>query len=161
MKIKNNFILFWGKEDIYSNFYYSPFKHQNQLFKWSEQAVMYRKAKLFGAENIARQIMQAQTPQQCKSLGRSKQIPFDHNVWEENKLQIYYEVLLDKFSTPMLKQQILSTTNMTFVEASPYDSIWGIGLSAEHPDSTNPSKWKGQNLLGKTLNKVRDKLEEQ
>lgn len=158
MKEINEFVFFWGKQDVFSNFYYTPFKHQNQLFKWSEQAVMYRKAKLFGADKIAMQIMKAQTPDECKKFGRSRQIPFDEKVWVENRENIYYEVLLDKFSNPKLKNVILTTGDKTLVEASPYDKIWGIGIDCNHPHATQPSKWKGLNLLGKTLMKVRENL---
>jgi hypothetical protein len=158
LKTANEFVFFWGKQDVFSNFYYAPFKHQGQLFKWSEQAVMYRKAKLFGADNIALDIIRAQTPDQCKKLGRSRQIPFDNDIWDNNKFNIYKEVLFDKFSNPKLKEIILDTDNKTIVEASPYDKIWGIGMDCNHPDATNPSKWKGQNLLGKVLMSVRDEL---
>ena len=158
MKQTDKFVFFWGKEDVYSNFYYSPFKHQNQLFKWSEQAVMYRKAKLFGADKIAQQILRAQTQNECKQLGRSRQIPFDEKVWFENRERIYFEVLLDKFSNPKLKQTIIATGDKTLVEASPYDKIWGIGIDCNHPDATQPDKWKGLNLLGKVLMKVRQEL---
>lgn len=158
MKIKDNYVFFWGKQDVFSNFYYVPFKHQGQLFKWSEQAVMYRKAKLFGADKIALDIVRAQTPEQCKKLGRSRQIPFDNDIWDSNKFNIYKEVLLDKFSNKKLKKIILDTNNKTLVEASPYDKIWGIGVSSDHPDATNPSKWRGENLLGQVLMSVREEL---
>ena len=42
----------------------------------------------------------------------------------------------------------------------PTDTVWGIGLEADHPDATNPAKWKGQNLLGKILMRVRKELRE-
>ena len=158
MRQTDKFIFFWGNQDVYSNFHYSPFKHQGILFKWSEQAVMYRKAKLFGADKIAEQILKAQTPKQCKDLGRSRQIPFDEDVWYENREVIYKEVLLDKFSNPSLKKQILATEGKTLVEASPFDDIWGIKLSADHPHAEIPSKWKGLNLLGKVLMEVREEL---
>ena len=38
-------------------------------------------------------------------------------------------------------------------------SIWGIGMRASHKDARDPSKWKGLNLLGKALMKVRSKLQ--
>lgn len=158
MKETKDFVFFWGKQDAFSNFYYSPFKHHGQLFKWSEQAVMYRKAKLFGADKIALQIMRAQTPDECKKLGRSRQIPFDEKVWVRNREKVYFEVLVDKFSNPKLKQVLLNTENKTIAEASPYDKIWGIGVDCNHPDATNPLKWKGLNLLGKTLEKVRESI---
>lgn len=159
MKFTDKFVFFWGSNDVFSNFYYSPFKHQGILFKWSEQAVMYRKANLFGADKIAEQILKAQTPKACKDLGRSRQIPFDENIWHENRERIYKEVLLDKFtSSEAIKAQLTHTMDKTLVEASPYDKIWGIGLSADHPDVENPSKWKGLNLLGKVLMEIREEI---
>lgn len=160
MRETDKFVFFWGKEDIFSNFYFSPFRHQGLVFNWSEQAVMYRKAKLFGADRIAQAILKAESPDKCKALGRSRQIPFVEEVWVENRERIYKEVLLDKFSYSKAKQVILSTADKTLVEASPYDKIWGIGLAASHPDAENPEKWKGLNLLGKVLMEVRSELRE-
>lgn len=45
------------------------------------------------------------------------------------------------------------------VEASPYDRIWGIGLTASDPLAQNEETWLGQNLLGKVLDDVRDRLD--
>ena len=44
------------------------------------------------------------------------------------------------------------------VEASPYDNIWGIRLSANSLEAQDPMKWRGQNLLGFALMEVRDEL---
>ena len=47
----------------------------------------------------------------------------------------------------------------TLVEASPYDNIWGIGISVK--DAFEGKEWQGNNLLGKLLTKLRDeKLKE-
>lgn len=161
MRTTDKFVFFWGWQDLYSNFYYSPFKHQGRYFDWSEQGVMYRKAMLFGAKGVAEQIMQATSPMNCKSLGRSREIPFDQKVWEENRERIYKEVLLDKFSDAFLKHELLSTGDRILVEASPTDDIWGIKLHENHKDAENPAKWKGLNLLGKVLMEVRSELKEE
>ncbi len=158
MRITDKFVFFWGNNDVFSNFYYSPFKHQGILFKWSEQAVMYRKARLFGANRIAEQILKAQTPKACKDLGRSRQIPFDEKVWVENREVIYEQVLNDKFGQGKLRLPLVQTMGKTLVEASPFDKIWGIGLAEDHPHAEDPSKWKGLNLLGKVLMKVRNNV---
>lgn len=154
----DNFIFFWGKEDVYSNFYYSPFTHQGIIFKWSEQGVMYRKAMLFGAERIANLILEASSPKACKELGRSKAIPFNEEVWAANRERIYEEVLYDKFSKSPLKQAIIRSWGSLLAEASPYDKIWGIGLRWGDPLATQPDRWPGKNLLGQVLMRVRDRL---
>lgn len=44
------------------------------------------------------------------------------------------------------------------VEASSYDAVWGIKLSADQARKSNPLKWQGQNLLGFALMEVHAKL---
>lgn len=159
MRETNERIYFWTARDYYSNFFYSPFKHKEVAFKWSEQAIMWRKAKFFGAGHIAKKILEASTPQECKNLGRSKEIPFNQEAWEKVREEIYYEVLIDKFSVGSFKAKILSTENKMLVEASPYDKIWGCGYAED--DSRiegNPASWPGLNLLGKVLERVREDL---
>lgn len=43
------------------------------------------------------------------------------------------------------------------MKASPYDRIWGIGFSAANAE-VNADYW-GENLLGKVLMRVRDRLQ--
>jgi ribA/ribD-fused uncharacterized protein len=52
----------------------------------------------------------------------------------------------------------LRTGDAVLVEASPRDRIWGIGMSASHPDATDPRRWQGENLLGFALMKARAAL---
>lgn len=43
-------------------------------------------------------------------------------------------------------------------EASPYDTKWGIGLTADDPHARRRHFWRGRNLLGEVLMEVRDIL---
>lgn len=162
MRETEKLVLFWTARDIFSNFYHSPFKHDGKTFQWSEQAIMYRKAKLFNSpKHIIDAILNAESPQQCKKLGRSREIPFDNDVWETHRERVYYEVLRDKFELPQLKEKLLSTENKTLAEASPYDNIWGIGMGELAVGVENPSNWKGLNLLGKVLMRVREDIRDE
>ena len=46
----------------------------------------------------------------------------------------------------------------TFVESSPVDNIWGVGLSQDDPAIDDERNWTGRNLLGKVITEVRDHL---
>lgn len=54
---------------------------------------------------------------------------------------------------------MLEYSEYELVEASPYDSIWGIGMNETNPDIMNIQKW-GQNLLGIALTDVMLTLKE-
>ena len=70
-----------------------------------------------------------------------------------------YEGCRAKFSSSAdLRAQLLATENKLLAEASPYDKIWGIGLAPSDKSAENPDNWKGLNLLGKVLMKVREDL---
>jgi hypothetical protein len=45
-----------------------------------------------------------------------------------------------------------------FVEASPVDKIWGVGLAEDDPLIYDKANWLGQNLLGKALNAAQDMI---
>ena len=83
----------------------------------------------------------------------------DVAAWDRCKEEIVYHANLAKFSQNEKAQYyLLSTGDKILAEASPYDTIWGIGLEASDFDSTNPDRWPGKNLLGKVLMRVREEL---
>jgi hypothetical protein len=61
-----------------------------------------------------------------------------------------------------LKQLLLSPEyeGHGFVEASPYDKVWGIRMYESNPDIDDETKWKGLNLLGKVLDETRRIIKE-
>ena len=121
--------------------------------------MMAGKAELFGDQEIREQILKCSDPKQIKTLGR-KVRNFDQVVWDKFKYAIVLNGNWCKFSQNRpLREFLLSTGDSVLVEASPYDNIWGIRLSASSPDAQNPLKWRGQNLLGFALMEVRDELQ--
>ena len=57
-----------------------------------------------------------------------------------------------------LEDQVRVLGNAALAEASPYDGIWGIRLSAEEARNTAPSAWPGRNLQGKLLTELREEF---
>lgn len=56
------------------------------------------------------------------------------------------------------RNALLATGDSILVEASPYDQIWGIGMSAKEAKESKVEDWRGENLLGFALMEVRDEL---
>jgi len=53
---------------------------------------------------------------------------------------------------------LLSTGDKILVEASPMDTIWGIGLGKDNEKAQNIAAWRGKNLLGFAVMEVRDEI---
>jgi ribA/ribD-fused uncharacterized protein len=158
MKLTDGFVLFWGDDDIYSNFYLRPFEHNGRTWQCSEQAFMASKAEMFGDYETHKLIVEMdpsakQFAFSCKKLGRLVK-NYDDALWSQVRQVKMFEILLSKFSDPDMMQQILATGDRMIVEASPFDKIWGIGFDENNALSAPFSKW-GQNLLGQELMKVR------
>ena len=105
--------------------------------------------------------MDEATPYDYKRLGR-KVSGFVPETWDSKKYDIVVEGNKAKFSqNPALKEFLLSTADAILAEASPYDTIWGIGLDRERAMNGSVEQWQGENLLGCALMEVRDWLKEQ
>ena len=122
-----------------------------------EQFMMYKKALLFGDVKTACAILETDSPKEQKDLGRTV-ANFDQRVWDQHKYNIVLAANLMKFSqSSSLRSKLFDTIENgveLFVEASPYDRIWGIGLGEDHPDIADEDMWQGQNLLGKAITQV-------
>ena len=119
---------------------------------------MAGKAELFDDKETREKILASRSPKQIKELGRRVK-GFEQATWYKAKFSIVLNGNWCKFSQNMeLKAFLLSTGDAILAEASPYDGIWGIRMQADAPDSANPLKWRGQNLLGFALMEVRDEL---
>lgn len=141
-----------------SNWYPSRFVVEGVEFSSMEQYMMYQKAILFHDTKITKQIMKTEDVAEIKQLGRLVS-GYDDHIWSGVRQIVVYEGLMAKFSqNDNLKEQLLATGDAVLAECAVKDRIWGIGLSMTDPDRHEISKWKGQNLLGFTLMKVREKL---
>ena len=154
-----NFVLFYGDKEIYSNFYPAEFEIDGKTFPTSEHYFMYAKAMRFDSEGpVTYEKLVSVSPAEAKKLGRQVRF-FDAGVWNEIDQDIMYTACLEKFSqNPELREQLLATCDDIIVECSPRDRKWGIGMGKNNPDAQNPDKWRGRNLLGKVLMRVRDTL---
>ena len=153
-----NLTAFFGADDVLSNWHPCRFTYHGIDFTSVEQFMMLSKAKLFADEMSAQQILATKDPMTQKTIGR-KVKAFDLALWESRRESVVFVGCREKFSqNPGLRTILLATAPTELVEASPYDLIWGIGLGGCDSRITDRRHWRGRNLLGITLMKVRDAL---
>ena len=137
----------------------SDFRALGIGFNSAEQYMMFQKAILFNDYETAEKILDTRNVRTQKELGRQVK-GFDNGLWTVNCRRIVYEANKYKFSqNRQLLDELLATRGTTLVEASPYDTIWGIGLTKDDERATDRSKWKGKNWLGHILTLLRDDFE--
>lgn len=156
-----------------SNWAPSKFTALGTTFYSSEQYMMWRKALLFGDVASSFKILEAVTlddfetadnhptdwsacMSKVKNLGRDVN-GFYESAWVDNREEIMCDGLTLKFSqNKNMGDMLKSTGDAILVEASPFDKVWGIGVG--YHEAFDPDNWKGLNLLGECLMKVRDQL---
>lgn len=162
------YLFFWGHQpsksgEITSSCFSQwwaehPFIAKDIEYLSAEHWMMAQKALLFDDHANYEKIIACKTAAEAKKLGREV-LNFDARAWELHRSEIVKQGNLHKFSQhPALVEYLLGTNERVLVEASPVDNIWGIGLSADSPNASNPEKWNGLNLLGFALMEVRDEL---
>ena len=155
---KPSYTFFWKDDEEngeFSNWYRRDFVIDDFRYFCVEQYMMSQKAKLFhDAENDTK-ILRANTPGECKQLGK-KVRPFDPAVWNAAKYEIVKAGNRAKYEQNQdLKAKLLATGSSILAEASPYDKVWGIALDAADAADMDPQDWPGQNLLGRILMELR------
>ena len=160
------YVFFWGHHSksgqvtkaCFSQWYPCAFEVDGITYNCAEQYMMAKKALLFNDITIYIDIMSEPDPAKCKDLGKLVRA-FDPKKWDACKEEIIYKGNLAKFScNEDLLDALLETGDAILAEASPYDKVWGIGREYNDPKAQDMSQWKGQNLLGKALMRVRDEL---
>jgi len=157
------FTFFWNGP--FSQWHLCRFKIDGETYNCAEQFMMAEKARYFQDDVALQKIMRADHPRDQKRFGRQVE-EFDSQEWEHVESNgkpycwnVVYRGNVAKFEqNPKLLKKLLATDGTTLVEASPVDSIWGIGLAADDPRAHDRSTWLGTNWLGEVLTAVREHL---
>jgi ribA/ribD-fused uncharacterized protein len=149
-------------------------------FTSAEQWMMWNKAKMADDKETMREIMKTTSPRKQKGLGREVK-GFDPAEWDKIKFGVVVRGNMMKFTQGDDRAYFKFTTGSTdeeevppkplrdilmesgdkyLCEASRFDRVWGIGYSEAEAGQMARSKW-GENLLGRALCVVRDRLREE
>ena len=165
MRITDNYVFFY--KDWLSNYQKTKFwPDQDEAplmyFTSTEQAFMYAKALFFNDYEIANLILNTDNPNRCRQLGRYVR-GYNDKEWDKVRYEIFYKYNLMKYTQDEKLQKMLLDPKFdgkVFVEASPIDNIWGIGIGEDVENIEDLEyKW-GRNLLGKIITNIRNRIKQ-
>lgn len=159
MRVTDKYVFFWG--GTFSQWAKSPFVQDGITFQTAEHYMMYQKALILKDEDAARRILVGHSPKFAKQTARNiKASQVDLDQWDEVKYSVVLLGNILKFTqnTEMLRELLKYYPEKKFVEASPYDTIWGIGLHEDDDAVLNEDNWRGKNLLGRALDTAATRL---
>jgi ribA/ribD-fused uncharacterized protein len=140
---------------VFSQWHATPFSIGGRRFVTAEQWMMVAKAELFGDAARASAILATVDPAEQKRHGQLVE-GFRQDIWDVWKIAIVYTGNLEKFRQNQgAARQLRITAPAMLVEANPRDWIWGVGLAVDDPAARDPAEWRGTNLLGRILTRVR------
>ena len=168
-------VTFWHEGKEYPNHYFSqwyqgkPFSVNGRSYLTAEQYMMSEKALLFKDLYHYSLIMEEPSPKKCKDLGRLVS-GFESTTWDNALREIIFHGNLGEFQSDIvLVNALLETENAVLIEASPYDGIYGAGLTesdllnSDGSLKVQPENWKNPkngtqatNHLGFVLMGIRD-----
>lgn len=156
--VQDGFCLFW--KSWLSNWKSSPMTIDSVQYTCVAQYMMSMKARLFGDQETLHKIMATTDPKEQKKLGRSV-ANFNDGQWYEVAFDVVVRGTVEKYrQNPQLLILLQQCGDVEFVEASPMDKVWGIGVDAHHSNALRKTKWHGKNLLGQAINKAKNLIEQ-
>lgn len=153
-------VLLW-KHTQNNGYLSSKFLLDGRVFTSGEQYIMWSKARVMGDERTADMIMGTNDPSRQKKLGRQVH-PWKPKIWARHRETVQLRAATAKFGQNReLGDRLIRTYPKRIAEASPSDTVYGIGLAPHDPRALDPNNWRGQNILGRTLERVRGALMEE
>jgi len=94
-------------------------------------------------------ILRTNVPRSQKALGR-KVRGFRPDVWNKASIPIMMAGCVARAQVDQaLRSVYLAAQGRTFVEGSPRDRIWGVGLKWDSKAIEDEANWRGENRLGR------------
>jgi ribA/ribD-fused uncharacterized protein len=159
-------ILFFGSDESKGDYRHFSNMSEHKItiddveYKTVEHYFQAMKAREFEDTEMYQKILKIKTPKAAKAIGQ-KIANFKPEVWDKRKDELMEKGVRTKFvQHPTLRKQLLETGDKTIGEANPRDTYWGIGTSMNLEKAKIPSKWRGKNMMGKLLMKLREEFGE-
>jgi len=146
---------FIGDYRFLSNFYMRAVTFEGIVYPSNEHA--YQAAKTLNLLERKR-ISELPTPGNAKKAGKLLELRPD---WNTAKFDIMYKLCKEKFSSPVMKAQLLGTGDEELMEGNTWwDLVWGVSLISGFSKKLDRyvMEGEGENNLGKILMRIREEL---
>lgn len=132
------------------------------MYNSAQQALAAELAKGFNDQTGLQKIMLAESPDEIDY--KLENVPGEAEVnetkWNDLTKQLIYDINIAKFNQyPELTARLLETKTAMLGAYIPNDNLIGIGISIDNVQSKDPVNWTGQNILGKALMDIRQKIQ--
>lgn len=151
--------VFFTKNCPLSNHYQCFFEVDDITFNCVEQFLAYKRAEMADDLDQAAAALRAWDPPEHKGILGKFHGHMTDATWVEARPKLLENALWAKFSqVEVLGDFLVDTGIRKLGEASTSSTDWSIGLHVFDSKAMNHSNWVGGNLLGITLEKVRERL---
>ena len=144
---RNGITAFFKSYSALSNHHMCRFQVNDTVYSSMEKYLMHMKANLFCDADSAESIIAEDNHVRLKELGK-KIKDFKVSAWLKELDSVLDKGLTAKFGqNENLGYFLRNTKEDILVEANPFDSVFGVGLSLYNPAVFNAESWKGENKL--------------
>ena len=155
--VEGNYIFFHDRGSVFSQWAMLGFRVGVNYFSSAEKLFMHEKA-LFARDLLkAREIMGEDMPWQLRRLGREVR-GLSEGDWRRAPNVVYKGNRAKFLQNEGARRELFESRGKVLLEASRGDRFWGIGLGMGDGRKGDPSKWEGQNVLGRVLMQLRNDL---
>lgn len=133
---------------VLSNFYVEDVVYEGVTYRSGEHALHAAKAIAMGDLDTLEEIRMSSSPRAAKKWGRLVR-GYDDVLWKSMRFDVQCKICTAKLGC---HPELLKWKDYCIVEASPTDTVWGVGVSLR--DAQDPTNWRGENLLGKAWMKA-------
>lgn len=153
-------VIFFDPEDgdnfgILSPDFMNDFTFNSTQYNSLAQAYIVERLIKLGRQDLRKSILASRSPIKMRGLAnlatKGKEIEDPLGLW----VQIITAYVKEH---DYLKEILQSAMGAHFIYASAKELSWGVGLELTDPEISNRTAWKGQNLVGKAWEIVRDSL---
>ena len=156
-KTRNEVTVFSGTPCVLSNLHNIEIEVEGVRYNSSEQYYQTQKCIELHKPDVAHKVMQARSGYDAMLAGNQVKAPREWTY--EQGVTIMNKAVTAKFGIQKCCDFLLRTQGI--IAEATRNERWGIGISFNDPRAVQVKDWKGSNLMGEILTKLRNKLSDE